>query len=67
FLLTAIAFRRMTSLFDVVKRHYGVIVASGGAILIVMGVLIWTGELQQLNIEAQRLLDRIGLDFLAGI
>ncbi|MDQ3677091.1 MAG: cytochrome c biogenesis CcdA family protein [Actinomycetota bacterium] len=67
FLLTAIAFRRMTSLFDVVKRHYGVIVASGGAILIVMGVLIWTGELQQLNIEAQRFLDRIGLDFLAGI
>lgn len=67
FLLTAIAFRRMTSLFDVVKRHYGVIVAAGGAILIVMGVLIWTGELQQLNIEAQRFLDRVGLDFLAGI
>lgn len=67
FLLTAIAFRRMTSLFDVVKRHYGVIVGTGGAILIVMGVLIWTGELQQLNIEAQRFLDRIGLDFLTGI
>ncbi|MGH2840850.1 MAG: cytochrome c biogenesis CcdA family protein [Solirubrobacteraceae bacterium] len=67
FLLTAIAFRRMTSLFAVVKRHYGVIVAAGGAILIVMGVLIWTGELAQLNIEAQRFLDRIGLDFLAGI
>jgi cytochrome c-type biogenesis protein len=67
FLLTAVAFRRMTTLFAVVKRHYGVIVAAGGAILIVMGVLIWTGELQQLNIEAQRLLDRIGLDFLTGI
>jgi cytochrome c-type biogenesis protein len=67
FLLTAIAFRRMTSLFEVVKRHYGLIVGAGGAILIVMGVLIWTGELQQLNIEAQRWLDRVGLDFLAGI
>ena len=67
FLLTAVAFRRMTSLFDIVKRHYAVVVATGGAILIVMGVLIWTGELQQLNIEAQRFLDRVGLDFLAGI
>jgi cytochrome c-type biogenesis protein len=67
FLLTAIAFRRMTSLFDVVKRHYAIIVGAGGAILIVMGVLIWTGELQQLNIEAQRFLDRVGLDFLTGI
>lgn len=67
FLLTAVAFRRMTTIFDAVKRHYGVIIGAGGAILIVMGVLIWTGELQQLNIEAQRFLDRIGLDFLAGI
>jgi cytochrome c-type biogenesis protein len=51
----------------VVKRHYSAIVATGGAILIVMGVLIWTGELTQLNVEAQRLLDGIGLDFLNGI
>ncbi len=67
FLLTAVAFRRMTTVFELVKRHYGVIVATGGAILIIMGVLIWTGELQQLNIEAQKWLDRVGLDFLAGI
>lgn len=67
FLLTAVAFNRMTSLFAVVKRHYAAIVATGGAILVVMGVLIWTGELTQLNIEAQRLLDSLGLDFLNGI
>ncbi len=67
FLLTSIAFNRMTKLFGVVKRHYAVIVAAGGAILIVMGILVWTGELQQLNIEAQKFLDRIGLDFLSGI
>lgn len=29
------------------------IVALGGAILIAMGILIWTGELTRLNIEAQ--------------
>jgi cytochrome c-type biogenesis protein len=63
FLLTAVAFSRMTTAFAVVKRHYQAIVASGGAILIAMGVLIWTGELTQLNIEAQRLLSELGLDF----
>lgn len=63
FLLTALAFNRMTSTFAVIKRHYGLIIGLGGAILIVMGILIWTGEFFRLNIEAQSLLDRLGLDF----
>jgi cytochrome c-type biogenesis protein len=63
FLLTALAFSRMTAAFDAVKRYYPVIIASGGLILIAMGVLIWTGEFFQLNIEAQKLLSRLGLDF----
>ena len=63
FLLTALAFARMTTAFDVVNRHYRAIMATGGAILIAMGVLIWTGELFQLNIEAQRLLSQLGLNF----
>jgi len=67
FLLTAVAFNRMTTVFTVVKRHYAAIVATGGAILVVMGVLIWTGELTTLNVEAQKLLDSVGLDFLYGI
>jgi cytochrome c-type biogenesis protein len=67
FLLTAVAFNRMTTVFTAVKRHYGAIMAVGGAILVVMGVLIWTGELTQLNIEAQKLLNNVGLDFLTGI
>ena len=57
----------MTRAFAFVKRHYPVIVAAGGAILIVMGVLIVTGELTKLNIEAQKLLNELGLDFLYGI
>jgi cytochrome c-type biogenesis protein len=63
FLLTAIAFSRMTTAFTVVKRHYAAIIATGGVILIAMGVLIWTGELTQLNIEAQRIMSELGLDF----
>jgi cytochrome c-type biogenesis protein len=63
FLLTALAFSRMTTAFGFVKRHYPVIIASGGVILIAMGVLIWTDEFFRLNIEAQNLLRDLGLDF----
>jgi cytochrome c-type biogenesis protein len=63
FLLTAVAFSRMTTAFAVVKRHYQLIVASGGLILIAMGILIWTDQLTQLNIEAQKLMSELGLDF----
>ena len=45
----------MTSAFAVVKRHYPAIVGAGGLILIAMGVLFVTGEIEQLNIEAQKL------------
>ena len=67
FLLTTVAFNRMSKLFAFVKRHYAVIIAAGGAILVVMGALIVSGELTQLNIEAQKLLNSLGLDFLYGI
>ena len=63
FLLTAVAFSRMTTAFSAVKRHYAAIVATGGLILIAMGVLIWTDQLTELNIEAQRLMSNLGLDF----
>jgi cytochrome c-type biogenesis protein len=62
-LLTAIAFTRMTTAFAVVKRHYAVIMATGGAILIGMGVLMWTGDLFRLNIEAQGLMNDLDINF----
>jgi cytochrome c-type biogenesis protein len=67
FLLTAIAFARMTTAFDVIKRHYAVIMAAGGVVLIAMGVLIWTGELYRLNAEAQTFLDSLGLNFFSDV
>lgn len=63
FLLTALAFTRMTTAFAAVKRHYGEIMAFGGLVLIVMGVLVYTGELFRLNIEAQSFLDDLGINF----
>jgi cytochrome c-type biogenesis protein len=67
FLATALAFNRMTSAFAVVKRHFALIVGAGGVVLITMGVLIWTGELFQLNIQAQQLLDSLGVDFFNSV
>ena len=62
FLLTALAFSRMTTTFAVIKRHYTAIMAVAGAILIVMGVLILTGDFFQLNIQAQKLTNDLGLN-----
>ena len=49
FLLSAVAFTQVTSIFRFFRDHYGVITAVGGAILIVMGVLLYTNELTELN------------------
>ena len=67
FLLTVLAFNRMTSAFAVVKRHYNVIVALGGMVLIAMGILIWTGELFRINIEIQNWMSELGLDFWSNV
>jgi cytochrome c-type biogenesis protein len=63
FLVTALAFERMTSAFAHVKRHFGLLIAIGGAVLIAMGVLIWTGEFTILNAEANSFLQSSGLNF----
>lgn len=62
FFLTAIAFSRATTAFDVVKRHYRAITATGGAILIAMGILILSGGFTELNNWAQRLTSELGLN-----
>lgn len=63
FLLCAIAFGRMSEVLGPVRRHYGLVIAVGGLILIGMGILVLTGELFRLNIEVQRWLEGLGLDF----
>src|SRR3989442_10294961 len=40
FLLIALAFERMTNALDAVKRHFPVIIAIGGGVMITLGVLI---------------------------
>ena len=67
FLLTAVAFSQMTTAFSVIKRHYEAIVVTGGVILIAMGVLIWTGELSQLNTQVINWMEESGLDFYNNV
>jgi cytochrome c-type biogenesis protein len=61
FLATALAFSRMTTAFAAVRRHYAIVIGVGGAVLIAMGVLIWTGEFTQLNITVSNWLQSLGL------
>jgi cytochrome c-type biogenesis protein len=62
FLLIALAFERMTNALGIVKRHFPVIIGIGGGVMIVLGVLILTGEFTVLNARANELTSNLGLN-----
>jgi cytochrome c-type biogenesis protein len=66
FLVTGLAFGTATSAFTVIKRHYPVVIGLGGAVLMLMGVLIWTGEFTQLNVTVSGWLQSVGLPNLSN-
>ena len=49
FLITGLAFGKATAALNVVKRHYPIVIGLGGAVLIGMGILIWTDQFSVLN------------------
>ena len=61
FLLIALAFERMTNALAVVKRHFPVVIAVGGIVMIALGLLILTGEFTVLNSKAQEMTSSLGL------
>ncbi len=61
FLITGLAFGKVTSALTVVRRHYPVVIGAGGVVLIGMGVLVWTGEFAQLNVTVNHWLNTLGL------
>ena len=67
FLLTAVAFTRATAAFRWLRDRYLIVTAVSGVVLIVMGLLLFTGELTQLNIEAQQALDSVGLNIFGEL
>src|SRR5919201_347744 len=67
FILSALAFTRVTGVFRFFRDHYTVITAVSGVILVVMGVLLFTNELARLNSEALKLLDNLGINFFQNV
>jgi cytochrome c-type biogenesis protein len=61
FLITGLAFGTATSVLSIVKRHYPIVIGTGGAVLIAMGILIWTGEFTQLNVTVSHWLQTLHL------
>ena len=51
FLVTALAFRRAMGAFAAVKRHYAVVLRAGGAMLVVIGLLLVSGAWTELMIQ----------------
>lgn len=67
FILVSAVFSSASNAFGWFKRHYVALQVVSGVSLVLMGVLVMTGELLRLNIEAQQLLDGLGLNFFKSV
>jgi cytochrome c-type biogenesis protein len=67
FILSALAFSKVSGLFRFFRNHYTVITVISGAVLIAMGVLLYTNELSRLNSEALKAMDDLGINFFSNI
>ena len=56
FILAGLAFRRSLGAFAVVKRHYRLVTNIGGAMLVLVGLLLVTGVWNQVTIELRVLI-----------
>jgi cytochrome c-type biogenesis protein len=67
FILSALAFSRVTGLFRRVRDHYTAITVASGVVLVAMGALLYTNELTRLNAEALSLMDELGINVFAEL
>jgi cytochrome c-type biogenesis protein len=67
FLLTAVAFTRMTAAFRWLRTRYLIITAVSGLVLVAMGILLLSGELTRLNLEAQNALDSLHINVFKNL
>jgi cytochrome c-type biogenesis protein len=56
FVLMGVAFERALRAFAVIQRHYGLVKAVGGGLLVVVGVLLVTGLWEQFTIHLRTLI-----------
>ena len=67
FVMSSMAFTTGRQRLGWMRRHHAAIEIASGVLLITMGVLVLTGQLFWLNIEAQKLLARFGLNFFQSL
>jgi cytochrome c-type biogenesis protein len=67
FLLSALAFSRVSGFFRFFRNHYTVITVVSGVVLVAMGVLLYTNELTRLNGDALNLMNDLGINFFSEI
>lgn len=67
FLLSAVGFSAAARSFGFLKRRWPAVQVASGAVLIAMGLLVLTGALFRLNVEAQQLLESLGLNFFQDV
>ena len=62
FLLSALAFERVTGAFKWIRDHYVVINVVSGVILIAVGILVFEHQMTRMAAEARQLAESLGLD-----
>ena len=67
FVMSALAFGAGRQRLGWLRRHHAAIQIASGALLIAMGVLVRPGQLFWLNIEAQKLLERVDLNVFTSL
>lgn len=67
FILSALAFSTFSGVFKFFRNHFRAITLVSGAVLIVMGVLLFTNELTRLNGEALQVMDDLGINFFSEV
>jgi cytochrome c-type biogenesis protein len=67
FILSALAYSKVSGFFRFFRDHYGLITVLSGVILIAMGVLLYDNELTRLNAKALSVMDNLGINFFSGL
>jgi cytochrome c-type biogenesis protein len=67
FILSALAFSTFSGIFKFFRNHFRAITLVSGVVLIVMGVLLYTNQLTQLNNDALTAMDNLGINFFSEL
>jgi cytochrome c-type biogenesis protein len=67
FVLTGVAFGRLSTAFAWVKRHYRIINLVSGLLLVAFGLLLFTGRITRISTTILKWMEHLGLDRLARI